>query len=189
MKWIQWLLDNSWSVVIVAGVLMQLIQALTKKKGAPEAEEEAEPAKEYEFEDPELAERTRKIREDIQRKIEQRTRGQLGVPDAIPPAPPPVLREAATTAMSSHSNDRLAAERQAQILEEQAAMMARLQEVKRAKAAVTKRLEFESATADHTTEQLAGARLAVLDDLRTPAALRRAFVLREVLGPPVSLRN
>ena len=27
------------------------------------------------------------------------------------------------------------------------------------------------------------------DDLRDPAALRRAFILREVLGPPVGLRS
>jgi len=32
------------------------------------------------------------------------------------------------------------------------------------------------------------ARTVVLDDLRSPQALRRAFVLREVLGPPVALR-
>jgi hypothetical protein len=28
----------------------------------------------------------------------------------------------------------------------------------------------------------------LMDDLRDPQALRRAFVLREVLGPPVALR-
>jgi hypothetical protein len=34
----------------------------------------------------------------------------------------------------------------------------------------------------------AAARDRILGDLRDPEALRRAFVLREVLGPPVALR-
>jgi hypothetical protein len=42
------------------------------------------------------------------------------------------------------------------------------------------------------TNSSAGVRTAARDrtlgDLRDPQALRRAFVLREVLGPPVGLR-
>ena len=35
---------------------------------------------------------------------------------------------------------------------------------------------------------LSASRVRVLQDLRDPQSLRRAFVLREVLGPPVGLR-
>ena len=49
------------------------------------------------FDDPDLAERTRRIREEIQRKIEQRARGyaneQPTVPRREPVAPPPIVRE------------------------------------------------------------------------------------------------
>jgi hypothetical protein len=38
------------------------------------------------------------------------------------------------------------------------------------------------------TGLLTEARAGLLADLRDPTELRRAFVLREVLGPPVGLR-
>ena len=66
MKWIQLLLDNVWAVVIIAGVLGQIFQALAKRKDERSV---ATKRPEYEFEDPELAARTRKIREEIQRKL------------------------------------------------------------------------------------------------------------------------
>jgi hypothetical protein len=44
------------------------------------------------------------------------------------------------------------------------------------------------ANVDQEHAALVIGRNAVLDDLRDPAALKRAFVLREVLGPPVALR-
>jgi len=188
MKWIQWLIDNAWSLVIIVGVLMQLIQAMTKKKGGQEPTEE-QPPKEYEFEDPDLAERTRRIREEIQRKIEQRTQARVEPPADPAEVVPPVIREVAVRPLASTGHTRLDSQRHAQILEEQAALMEKLQEATRLKAAVSKRLEFESATADHSTEKLADARSALLGDLSTPQALRRAFVLREVLGPPVALRR
>jgi hypothetical protein len=43
-------------------------------------------------------------------------------------------------------------------------------------------------TAASEAGQLASGRLQLLQDLSDPASLRRAFVLREVLGPPVALR-
>lgn len=43
-------------------------------------------------------------------------------------------------------------------------------------------------TAASEAGQLASGRQQLLQDLSDPASLRRAFVLREVLGPPVALR-
>ncbi len=202
MKWIQPLLDNIWAVVIIGGVLLQLIQAVTKKKGADEAAPgQSEQAPEYEFEDPDLAERTRKIREEIQRKIAQRQRG--GAEPEMAPAPepatmdtdtpPPFVREVVVSAPQppplGRSGTRLDAQRQAEILEQQAAWQEKLSEAKRMKAAVSKRTEFEEATADHSSAKRAATRSTVVGDLRSPEALRRAFILREVLGPPVALRR
>jgi hypothetical protein len=193
MKWLQWMLDNAFAVVIVGGVLLQLLQAITKKKGGVE-DPPAEQPKEYEFEDPELAERTRKIREEIQRKIDQRTRGYTETPateTAIEPAaPPPVIREATVTQTPVQSTSvRWDTQRQAEILEEQAAWADRLAEAKSRSVSVQKRMHFENATADHSATERVASRTGVLGDLRNPEALRRAFILREVLGPPVALRK
>lgn len=199
MKWLQWMLDNAFAVVIVGGVLLQLLQALMKKKDGQQMPTAEEQPKEYEFEDPELAERTRKIREEIQRKIAQRQRGEVDqnaeeVPAPVayePEAPPPLIREvvAQRTVMTAATGTRLDTQRHAEILEQQAAWTEKLQEVQRMKASALKRTEFETATADHSQAARTVSRVGVLDDLRSPTALRRAFILREVLGPPVALRK
>lgn len=198
MKWVQWMLDNAFAVVIVGGVLLQLLQAIMKKKSGPETPSAEEQPKEYEFEDPELAERTRRIREEIQRKIVQRQRGgsgqdanELPAPAAYEPeAPPPLVREVIEQRpVMTASGTRLDTQRQAEILEQQAAWADKLQEAQRMKASALKRSEFETATADHSKTARTLSRAGVLDDLRSPDALRRAFILREVLGPPVALRK
>lgn len=195
MKWLQWLVDNAWTLIIIGGVLVQMLQAVLKKRGGGGAQPPDERPKEFEFDDPELAERTRRIREEIQRKIAQRAKGypteQPGVPEVEPDSPPPIIREVATVSepVVRASSSRFDTQRQAEILEQQAALMEQLREAERMKAAVTKRTEFEEATADHSAAKRAATRSTVLDDLRSPAALRRAFILREVLGPPVALRK
>jgi hypothetical protein len=179
-----WILNHLQFVLAAAGALAYWLNE-RRKAGQEEA---PPPHVSKTFEDPELAERTRKIREEIQRKIDQRARGyvQPRVPasSTAPESPPPVIREVAT-ARSSHRFD---VQRQAEILEEQAAMMEKLREAEVMKAAAQKRVEFETATADPTPQIRAQVRSTVVDDLRSPAALRRAFILREIIGPPAALR-
>lgn len=199
MKWLQWILDNAWTLIIVGTVLAQLFQAIMRKKDGSQTPPEGERPREYEFEDPELAERTRKIREEIQRKIAQRQRGgaepdadEAPAPAAYEPeTPPPLIREVVESrpVAAPLTGTRFDTQRQAEVLEQQATLMAKLQEVQRMKASALKRTEFEAATADHGRAARAVSRAGVLDDLRSPAALRRAFILREVLGPPVALRK
>lgn len=192
MKIVQWLLDNLWATVIIVAVLDQLRKAVFRSKDNPE---EGPPAhEEATFEDPELAERTRKIREEIQRKIAERARGypteQPGAPHDQP-AEPPVVREIVVPSVPSAlrpAASRLEAQRQAEILEEQAALAERLREAEQMKAAALKRAQYEAATADRVTAVRTQTRSTVLGDLHDPEALRRAFILREVLGPPVALR-
>lgn len=199
MKWLQWIIDNAWTVIIIGGVLAQMLQAALKKRSGEDGTPPAERPPEFEFEDPELAERTRRIREEIQRKIAQRQQGRGGEPQPVPPraestgAPPPVIREVVVTPAPApapaRAASRLDAERQAEILERQAALADRLREIQQLKDAAAKRTEFELATADRTAERRTAARAGVLGDLQNPDALRRAFVLREVLGPPLALRK
>lgn len=201
-----WILDNIWVLIAIASVIARVV--MKRKQGEDGEGTQTPPPKEYEFEDPELAERTRKIREEIQRKIAER-RGQHAQPPLLPaeqtrptpltrspeatqppttlpeilrevlqpkpvPVPPPV-RQAMTVNMAEEA-------------ERQAALMEQVKEAELMKAAALRRQAFEAETADKEPAALAQARTVVLDDLRNPQALRRAFVLREVLGPPVALR-
>lgn len=193
----KWVLENIWMLVIIAGVVAQLLQSIKGKKGGDDADE-ATPRK-AEFGDSALGERTRKIREDIRRKIEQRQRSpreEVPVerqPEALDELPP-FLREIVQEVMPERvpAMPAYAAQAEAQhaaeILEQQIALADRLRQVEAAKAAAQRRALLEQQTVAVATVERRKNRGALLEDLRDPAALRRAFVLREVLGPPVGLR-
>ncbi len=186
-----WVTDHLQLVIAIAGAIGWW---LNQRKQASAGAEATRPAEERGFADPELAERTRRIREEIQRKIEQRAKGyaseQPSRPAAEAPAPP-IVREvvvAPAPVRPGRGMSHEEAQRQAEILEQQATLAERLRRAELMKASVLKRTEFEAATADHTATARTQTRSTVLEDLRTPDALRRAFILREVLGPPVALR-
>ena len=206
-----WILDHLFTLIIIAGVISQLINAIRGKKGedaAPRAPEERS------FEDPDLAERTRKIREEIQRKIAERQRAGRGGPAVQPeheapehhegPAvqtyeePRPVEREVVIArpppmpapAYGKPGGNRWDTERAAEILEQQHAMFEQVRQLDEMRAAAKRRVAFEQNT-DSGRDWAARekSRAALLVDLRDPVALKRAFVMREVLGPPVALRR
>jgi hypothetical protein len=190
-----WLSKHAFTLVIIAGVIAQLMKAMRGQKGTDDAP--PPPVEDKPFADPELAERTRRIREDIQRKIAERQRGRLDrQPEPQPApvsyeAPPPLVREVVIERAPEPARAtaaRIDLQRQAEILERQNAIAEQLRELETMKAAAVRRSEFERQIADTQTESKVAARGALLDDLRESTALRRAFVLREVLGPPVALR-
>jgi hypothetical protein len=90
-----WVSDHLQIIIAAAGAVAWWLK---QRKDAQDAAAGAPPHEEKTFEDPELAERTRRIREEIQRKIEQRARGYpTEQPRPIQPGPadvpPPVIRE------------------------------------------------------------------------------------------------
>src|SRR6267154_2881898 len=88
-----WVLDHLQLIIAIAGGIAWWLK---QKKQAQSADEATPPAEERSFEDPELAERTRRIREEIQRKIEQRAKGyatEQPKPLPMEPAAPPIVRE------------------------------------------------------------------------------------------------
>jgi hypothetical protein len=91
-----------------------------------------------------------------------------------PPLPEPRPVEAVATA------DELA---------RQAALADQLRMVVAKKAGAERRAAFASSFANKEQAALVIGRGALLEDLHDPEALRRAFVLREVIGPPVALRS
>ena len=187
-----WILDHLWVVLAAAGAIAQMLM----KKKAPEGVDDAPPREET-FADPMLAERTRKIREDIQRKIEERRHGGALTRPEPPPeyAPesvrelPPIVQEVFTTPRQIREEaNRAETERHGEVLAQQAALAEQLRHAQAMRAATQKRPEFETKISDldQTSDRSRGA---LVVELRDPAALRRAFVLREILGPPVALKR
>lgn len=191
-----WVFDNIPLLLFIAAGIAQMLL----KKKAPEDAPEAPPA-EASFEDPQLAERTRKIREDIQRKIEDRRRADsrpqpapAPQAEASPEQPPEWIRELPPVVQEVFQTPRQTAahhaelQRQAELLERQATLAEQLRQAQAMKAAVQKRTTFETAISEKDGAKGRSQR-ALIGELRDPAALRRAFVLREVLGPPIALRR
>ena len=159
--------------------------------------------------DPDQEERARQIREEIRRKIAER-RGQAApAPEAPPPLPrfdpfrpvfqedaapvSPPLRPAEPETVREVvvvQADSSALERQRQLAEQLEQLEAQRREARRQAA----RLQEERAlvaSVDRSASLPAGAGIgsrSVAAELRDPRALRRAFVLREVLSEPVALR-
>ena len=203
---LRWILDHLWVIIAVAAVLARIF---SKAKGQGEEGTDGQPPKEYEFEDPELAERTRKIREEIQRKIAERNRRQsqpvpgpgtaptpvtrspeattppAGLPEifreVLQPQPPPLPASPPPLSRAAVINAAEEAERQATLLE-------KLREAELMKAASVRRAAFEASTVDQSKAERTANRTSVVGDLRDPLALRRAFITREIIGPPVALR-
>ena len=186
-----WVSEHLQLIIAIAGAVAWWLNQRTK----PEAGTE-EPNPDKGFEDPELAERTRRIREEIQRKIEQRARGYPSAHEVAPPEPvviPPVMREVVrrepgAPTLSRAAQSHVDAQRTAEILEQQAALMEQLRQAQEMKSAALRRTQFETEVASKEEAAVAAVRNALGEDLRNAAALRRAFILREVLGPPVALR-
>lgn len=180
-----WIFDHLQVIFIVGGAIAYWLNQRRKAN----SDEAPEPHKDVTFDDPQLAERTRQIREEIRRKIEARAKGyphEQPAPVHVPtPVEPPVIRR---TEVAPAVASRMEARRQAEILEEQATLAEKLREAEAMRTAAARRREFEAITSDHREESRSRARVAVVSDLRDPAALRRAFVLREIIGPPVALR-
>ena len=202
----RWIFDNFGFFVFVV-IAISMIRAirkamqLTKENGA--APDETEDQKNL-----------RRIQEGIRRKIAERRGGgapvesppltarslereaRSVVPPAVPPFDPfggPAKRLLAE--MERRVQPRVPATpavtdgarlvRQEQLAEqmrvlEEARMLTRR---RAAEIAATKKADSESEAGELTT-----ARAALLADLREPQSVRRAFVLREVLGAPVALR-
>jgi len=178
-------------IVAGAGAIAWWLNQRKQSRAAEKA-----PRKEATFEDPDLAERTRRIREEIQRKIEQRAKAYK---ESVPAGqsretPPALIREVAQRrtveppVIASPSATRAEVHRNAEILEEQAALADRLRQAMELKAATARRVQFENQISNEEVPAKPVAVAALTEDLRNPAALRRAFVLREIIGPPVALR-
>jgi hypothetical protein len=185
---------NIW-VVVFAGILW-LVQTLKKKGAQPRA---AEP-------DADEAERTRRVQAEVQRKIAERRAGRAAPPVAPAryegPLPSPVAaprpvaqpswRERPARQVPIQIDEPAPAAEEAEEAEEAAALarQQRLAEQLRAlneanRAAQTRQSAAITASVAPAADLPAGGWLA---ELRQPQGVRRAVLLREILGPPVCFR-
>ena len=207
---LDWILEKLPVVIFVLVFVGQLLRGVMKTRASkPEAPPRHDELDEHR--------RTRDVQEEIRRKIAERRAGHMPRPaeretQIEPPAPPVVVRRdptaipempaplkrlfgelerkvqpvPASLPAPPHVERRAAeGERQERLADE----MRALEEAR----AVALRRAAGIATAKEKEAQSEGAlrsvaRGRVLDDLRDPESLRRAFVLREVLGTPVGLR-
>ena len=189
-----WILDHLWVLLAAAGAIAQM---LIKSKSQGKEDTEA-PPQEKNSEEQRLADQTRRIREEIQRKIVQRRRGAASLerqsesvaepdPEMERDVPPLVQQIFTTPRQAREMTSHVEAQHQAEILERQATLAEQLAQAVAMKASLLKRTTFETniSESDATNDR---SRRALVGELRDPAALRRAFVLREILGPPVALR-
>jgi hypothetical protein len=204
----KWILDHLQILIAVAAAFAYWLNQRKQEK-AEEGETHADTRGEFAppaHVDLEEAERTRRIQDEIRRKIAERASGgPINVP---PPAlePPPIFqrdtmaprpvasplpqqwerarehevwREEQPHTFTAAENAALERQRE---LDEQLSALAEAKRVTQRKVAAL--AATEQAAAAHASP----ARGDLLADLRGARNLRRAMVLREVLGPPVALR-
>ena len=206
----RWIFENLNLIIVIAGAIAWWLNQRARERAGESADYDNDGTPEVppreQFEDPELAERKRKIREEIQRKIEARRRSGEGytrtdledsppeesfepppvLPRRVAVEPPPVVRRVEVPAPEPGSLS--GTRRMAELLEQQATLAQKLQQAKDMKAVVQRRVAFEQSTVDTRSSDRKENRRAVIAELRDPEALKRAFIQREILGPPLGLR-
>lgn len=171
-----WIFDHLQVLIAAAAAVAYWLN----QRRQEQADSEQEPETRFERDEPgsaDEAERARRIREEIRRKIAERAGGGQ-VQTA--PAPPPLYRR--ETAAPATTPTQSAAD--VAMLEHQRRLQEQLQALKPAQSSSVLPLTKPRRT---IVQPMAGG-LSLKHELRSQARLRRAIVLREVLGPPVGLR-
>jgi hypothetical protein len=185
---LDWLLHNATKVAAVIFVVASIVRSIRQAREGNATP--PPPAGDLEQE-----RREREVREKIRRRISERQGGATVAPES----PPPVLAAETTEPETRPSLPRVASapavvkpvsvaaemERQQRLADE----LRRIEEAKTLAARRAAHQAAEQTAAAQTTAALRrDARDELLADLREPASVRRAFLLREVLGSPTGLR-
>ncbi|MBL9205743.1 MAG: hypothetical protein JNN01_11695 [Opitutaceae bacterium] len=216
-----WILDHLQILVFFAGIIAYWINQRRREKAGESADYDGDgipdtPTVRRKLDpnepDPEEAERTRKIQEQIRRKISERLNGEAesaGPPPLVPvpstgqPRTPPPDSTAAprpasegpipdvirrvfepvrdTEAEARHAAERAAWERQRQ-LQAQLATLEAQRQAELTQAASVRSLAIEAETRKEVSPS------NWIAELRGAKNLKRAVVVREVLGTPAGLR-
>lgn len=143
--------------------------------------------------------RARKIREEIRRKIAERQRGPSNIPGPAA-EPPPLFRrfveEPPVVVEDPFNRDKWreapeeprgpSAEEQA-VLKRQKLLQERMKQLEQTRVEAKRRAENIVPKRAQRTTSSVGSR-SLREDLHHTGSIRRAIILREVLGPPVGLK-
>lgn len=207
-----WILDNLQIVVAIAGAIAYWLNARSKDKAGEPADYDGDGTpdnvpgggrlmREHE-EAMEQAENTRRIQEEIRRKIAERQGGGAHPTPPMMPAPPVIVAPPPIPAFRREDperalRERLAEARRVDAEREAAAVLERQRGLAEQLAALQSRKDATQREVGDTwvTEPVfaeSGSRvrddMSLVSELRTARSLRRAIILREVLGTPVGLR-
>lgn len=162
-----WIFDNLQIVLLIAlgvgSVLKSMLES--KSKANEEREEESDPGEDFppyeEYREP-----------------------------AIPSVPPPLPRQVVPHSQRQFSYDEAAAAETARELKHQRDLAEHLRQIRETKATTTggaaaTRARISAKGAKKSVSQVS---LSIRGRLRDPLEVRRAFVMREILDPPVGLR-
>jgi len=199
----RWLFENPQLLIVLAGAIAYW---LNERRKAKETKQEMEAELKREPTSDEMAERTRRIQEEIRRKIEER-QGRTSQPtpsdeesgktvavSSPAPAVPPPLPEPRPVAVSiEEATGAAEVERvmeQQRRYAEQLDQLAAVEREARARSSVPAApvLAVYSTTAATLAAKPVHRGGVVLSGLHDRDALRRAIVLREVLGAPKALQ-
>ncbi len=194
MSW-RWLLDNPQILFVIAGAIAYWLNERRKAKENREMAEEARRAPDAD----EMAERTRRIQEEIRRKIEER-QGRVSPPPLVeeeenaegPASVPPPLPQLRPVLVSAEEAPG-AAELE-RVMEQQRRYAEQLDQLAAAERAAKNYASAQPGMAAYSIPEVAAAtrvsrtETLVLSGLHDRDALRRAIVLREVLGAPKALQ-
>jgi hypothetical protein len=205
----EWILAKLPVLIFVLVFAAKIFEAIMKSRKAKSEHESG-------HDDAAEQRRVAEVQEQIRRRIAER-RGGAPVPPTPPasiPIPRPIVRRAETTELPDPMGGTLRRvfeemERKLQppapapepppLVQHRRAELERQQELaEQLKVLEEQRVLAQRRATNLATEVreeaesergvLSAGRTHLLDDLRDPQTLRRAFVLREVLGPPVGLR-
>ena len=211
-----WITDHIQVIIAVAGAIAYWLNARRKDKAGEPADYDGDdqpdnhqpmyrgPVREQE-EAMQQEENTRRIQEEIRRKIAERNAGggEVRPPSLphhpqprqvpVPPLPSPAWRREQAEMRNANEYRRIEAEREtAEVLERQRVLAQQLAALNERRAEAGR-----EAKAVWTTDQPASVakidarhvgEVSLLHELRNVRSLRKAIVLREVLDTPVGLR-
>ncbi len=203
----EWIFDHLQIIIAVAAAIAYwLNQRRQAQMGDSEEDDRTEsPVRDFNS-DPEEAERTRRIQEEIRRKIAERAGGgPINVPPPAPEPPPLFRTETSAPRPVAAPLPQREFTRQAEpppmaqpppfqasaaaILERQRELEEQMRELETARKVAQRRAASVAANSAVFAPAAASERnVGLLADLHGGRNLRRAIVLREILGPPVGLR-
>ena len=200
-----WIFDNLKLLVFIAIIViyvMKAVRAKSETEGDPNGPQPSSRRTLEGEEDPEEAERTRQIQEEIRRRILARQRGEpatpmptevMEEPPQPPPIPPPIPAPSPRVEPKDDPYAHADPEREmheARMLEAQRAMDEQLRQVRLAREMATVAVpSLALPTSPAPSRTTSAAQRGWRAELSGRHALRRAIILREVLGEPVGLRR